>query len=43
MVEGDMTKFKVGRLFEVAIAKPTLGEIAALVIIIAFLTFLIWR
>lgn len=38
-----MTKFKVGRLFEIAITKPTWPEVASLVIILAFLAFWVLR
>ena len=38
-----MTKFKLGRVIEFAIAKPTLLEIAALALILLFVSILMFR
>jgi hypothetical protein len=38
-----MTRFKLGRMLEVAITKPTLLEIAALALVLLFVGVLVLR
>jgi hypothetical protein len=38
-----VTKFKLGRVFEVAITKPTVLEIAALALVLLFVGLFLWR